>query len=190
MNEGDHQMAKRLAQTLWWILSGILLLSGGVSSVSGQEYKDTPGEPKTLTGRIRWSRDMGVLPSAPGSTTAAKNICAHFFVVAVRPEIGDTPIAYDNTLEAKPDITKPDLYACAYEMKVPSGVRLLVYAGMGDALAWPKTEKVPFHYTSPWIVDGRLRRGPRTMRVFTPAVKTVVLRAKGMYLPFDLGWEM
>jgi hypothetical protein len=132
---------------------------------------------------------MGVLPSAPGSTTAAENICAQFFVVAVRPEIADKPIAYDNKLKLKPDVTKPDLYACGYEMKVPSGVALKVYAGMGDATAWPNTEKLPFHYTSPWVVDGRIRRA-HNMRVFTPAVKTVMLRAKGMYLTFDLGYEM
>jgi hypothetical protein len=135
-------MKNRQKRILFTILSGILLLAGGVSSAFGQDAKEVPGELRTLTGRVRWKKDMGVLPKAPGVREPAENICAQFFVVVTRPSTGsEKPIQYDIALEAKPEPSKPDYFSCLFEMKVPSNVHLSVHAGMGDGLAWPKSEQ-------------------------------------------------
>ncbi len=179
-------MISRKNQILFSILSVIVLFTGGVSGAYGQTPKDFPGPLRTLSGRILWEKSMGVLPSAPRSKTAADNICAQFFVVAVRPEIGDKPIQYDIALEAQPDRSKPDHYACYYEMQVPLTTSLIIYAGMGDGMAWPKTGRSTFHYDRPWIVDGQWVRRESTRREFSPASKAIYLTGKGMNLPFRL----
>src|SRR5207253_6357 len=102
---------------------------------------EVPGELRTMTGRIRWKKDMGVLPKAPGAREPAEDICAQFFVVVTQPATGSgKPIQYDIALEAKPEPSKPDYFSCRFEMKVPSNVHLSVYPGMGNGLAWPKSE--------------------------------------------------
>ncbi len=179
-------MINRHARIWFTILSGILLLAGGVWDAYSQEPKEIPGELRTLTGRVRWKKDMGVLPKAPGVREAAENICAQFFVVVIRPATGsEKPIQYDIALEAKPEPNKPDYYSCLFEMKVPSNVNLSVYAGMGDGLAWPRSEKSLYHYVHPWIDYGRPTR-VRSDRSFTPAKRDVILGGKGMYLTFEL----
>lgn len=167
------------------IFSGLLLLGGAVSSANGQA--EVPGELRTMTGRIRWKKEMGVLPKAPRFLEPAANICAQFFVVVTQPSTGsEKPIQYDIALDAKPEIGKPDYYSCAFEMKVPSSVRLTVYPGMGNGLAWPNS-KSRFHYVDHWVVSGHATP-VRSPREFSPAKKDVILGIKGMYLTFELAY--
>lgn len=176
-------------RTFLAMLTCVLLLSSGLPQSYGQTLPDVPGQLRTLTGRIRWSKDMGVLPSAPGGSDPAANICSHFFVVASSPASGsEKPIAYDNKLVAKADPTKPDHYSCSFQMRVPSDIFVKVSAGMGDVLAWPKSEKSIFHYTRPWVAYGDVRpsRVRRSVREFSPPDRTVMLKNKAMYISFEL----
>jgi len=106
-------MIDRRNRILFTIFSGILLLAGVVSSANGQEAKEVHGELRTLTGRVRWKKEMGVLQKAPGVREAADNICAQFFVGVTRPATGsEKPIQYDIAREAKPEPSKPDYFSC------------------------------------------------------------------------------
>jgi hypothetical protein len=179
-------MNNRQKRILLMILSGILLLASGVY---GQEYSEVPGELRSLSGRIRWNKAMGVLPKTPGSREAADNICAQFFVVVTRPATGsEKPIQYDIALEAKPEPDKPDHYSCAFEMQVPSNVFLAVHPGMGDGMAWPATQRAQFHYVHAWIDSGRTTRGGG-QRTFSPEKRVNKLGKKGMYMTFELVYD-
>ncbi len=167
---------------MFTILCGILLLGGEVFDAHGQVR-----ELKTLSGRIRWKKAMGVLPKSPGSTEAADNICAQFFVVVMLPG-NEKPYQYDIALEDKPEVSKPDYYSCVFEMQVPNKVQLSVIAGMGDGLAWPNSAKSNFHYAHPWVDAGRQVRGGG-IRSFTPAKREVMLGEKGMYITFEMSQD-
>ena len=178
--------------TLLAILTGVLILAGDVLSVNAQPAQpEVEGPLKTLTGKIRWPKAMGVLPKAPGSTEATDNICAHFFVVVTRsPFQTSKPIQYDIALEEKPD-KDPNYYSCRYEMQVPSNVSLAVYAGMGDGLAWRwDAPKSRYHYSDAWIdvAAGRMVR-TRGTRIFKPENRVVVVGPTGLSIPFELVYE-
>lgn len=169
------------------VLCGILLLSGGISSVIGQA--EVPGELRTLLGRINYKKTMGVMSKTPRGIVPTDNVCAQFFVVVTQPSTGSQkPIQYDIALEDKPAPSKPDYYSCAFEMKVPSNVLLNVYAGMGNGLTWPNFERLAIYYNYGWLGDGRAGqvRAPRT---FKPEKRDVRLGNKGIYITFELGYE-
>ncbi len=161
------------------ILCGILLFAGTVGASYAQE-----SELKTLTGRIRWKKAMGLLPKTPAVKEPAANICAQFFVVVIAPG-SEKPYQYDIALEAKPEPSKPDYYSCVFEMQVRNNVQLSVHPGMGNGLAWPNVPEYRQFYTLPWVDAGQwVRRSGR--RVFTPAKREVKLGNKGMYITFEL----
>jgi hypothetical protein len=173
---------------LFTILSGIMLIGGGALATYPQPL-EANGELRTLSGKIRWNKSMGVLPKTPRSLTPADNICAQFFVVVTQPSTGsDKPIQYDIALEAKPEASKPDYYSCAFEMKVPSNVLINVHAGMGDGLAWPNSPQSRAHYIHYWIVDG-LSTKVRSPRIFKPAKREVTLGNREMQVTFELVYE-
>ena len=180
-------MINRQNRIIFTIVSGILIWAGGVSIADGQA--EVPGELRTLTGRIRWKKEMGVLPKIPRGLEPAENICAQFFVVVTQPSTGsEKPIQYDIALEAKPEPSKPDYYSCLFDMKVPSNVLLVVHAGMGDGIAWPNSGQSRAHYLNPWIVSG-LTTKVRAKRIFAPAKREVRLGNKGLYIPFELVYD-
>jgi hypothetical protein len=185
--KGEIDMKNR--RILFTILCGIMLLAGGASGAYAQERPEVNGELRTLSGRIRWNKAMGVLPKTPRGLEPADNICAQFFVVVTQPSTrSEKPIQYDIALEAKPEPSKPDYYSCAFEMKVPSNVLLNVHAGMGDGLAWPNSGQSLAHYVHPWIVSG-LTTKVRSKRMFTPAKREIRLGNKGMFITFELVYE-
>ncbi len=169
------------------ILNGIMLFAG-VWNAYGQGG-ETPGELRTLLGRIRWNKTMGVMSKTPRGIEPTDKICAQFFVVVTQPSTGsEKPIQYDIALEAKPEASKPDYYSCYFEMKVPSNALLNVYAGMGNGLAWPNSERLPVHYSYGWIGDGRAGQ-VRSPRIFKPAKREVRLGNKPMQVTFELVYE-
>lgn len=176
-------------QLLVTILGSIVLIVGGASSAYAQGTPEVNGELRTLTGRIRWKKEMGVLPKKPRGLEPAENICAQFFVVVTQPSTGsEKPIQYDIALEAKPEMNKPDYFSCLFNMQVPSNVLLVVHAGMGDGIAWPNSGQSLAHYVNPWIVNG-LTTKVRSRRIFTPAKREVRLGNKGMLATFELVYE-
>jgi len=172
------------------IFAGFLLFTADVASISAQPAPPEVEEPlRTLTGRIRWPKSMGVMPKSPGSQEPLDNICSQFFVVVMRmTSDSQKPFQYDIALEDKPEPSKPDYYSCLFDMKVPSNVNLAVYPGMGDGLAWRRdAPKLRHHYQLPWIdvAAGRYVRGggPRTWK---PENRVVVVSGSGLNIPFEL----
>lgn len=166
-------------RTALMMLVGIALISSGIVSIFGQE-----AELKSLSGRIRWKKSMGVLPKAPNSTEPAENICAQFYVVVLGAG-SDKPYQYDIALEEKPEPSKPDYYSCSFEMMVPNKSQWSVHPGMGNGLAWPRAEQSRFHYILPWVDAGRPVRSTG-YRAFSPAKRDVILGNKGLYITFEL----
>jgi hypothetical protein len=181
-------MKSRSKRILFITLCGVLLIGGGPDAYA-QPATEIPGELRTLTGRVRWKKDMGVPPKHPRGIYPTENICAHFFVVVTQPSTGSQkPIQYDIALEAKPEPGKPDYYSCLFDMKVPTNVRLSVHAGMGDGLAWPNSPQARAHYVNYWInSEGTTRvRSPRSI---VPAKREVTVGKQGMYLSFELVYD-
>lgn len=162
----------------------------GMSDVRAQQRPPAPlpSVQRTLSGVIRWQKEMGVLPSAPGSTAPGTDICSPFYVAVTdlysRPE---EMVAHDNKLSVQ-SVVDPQYHVCRFEMHVPSNRNLRVMAGMGNVLSLPKPERQLFHYAEPWIAEGGARPAPyrRSIRTFAPNRRDVMLGAKGMYLRFEL----
>lgn len=186
-------MTNRQKRMLLVIFTGLMMFAGGAMTAYAQPAPpEVEGPLRTLTGRIRWPKSMGVMPKSPGSQEPLDNICSQFFVV-VRRMSSDSqkPIQYDIALEDKPEPSKPDYYSCLFDMKVPSNVSLAVYPGMGDGLAWrPDAPKYRHHYQLPWIdvTTGRFVRksGSRTWK---PENRVVVVSGSGLNIPFELVYE-
>lgn len=176
-------------QILLVIFTGLMMFAGGAMTAYAQPAPpEVEGPLRTLTGRIRWNKAMGVLPKTPGSTEPTDSICAHFFVVVTRsPFQTSKPIQYDIALEEKRD-SDPNYYACMFDMQVPSNVSLAVFAGMGDGLNWRwDAPKSRYHYSDAWIdvPSGRSVRY-RGLRSFKPENRVVVVGNKGLSIPFEL----
>ena len=131
--------------TLFSVFNVLLLLLTAIVSSSAQ---DRPQEFQTLTGRIRWRKDMGIVPKARNSNEPAENICAPFYVgVAVFSARDNSLVAYTDALERGRD--EGDYYICRYTIeKVPAKINLTIMIGMGDVFSLPKPTRLPFHYTS------------------------------------------
>ena len=179
-------MMKKAAPTLFSVFSVLLLLLAANICSSAQSR---PQEFQTLTGRIRWKKDMGVVPKAPDSSEAAENICSPFYVGVMVYSASDNSLAaYTDALERGRD--EGDYYICRYTIeKVPAKINLMIMIGMGDVFSLPKPTRLPFHYTLPWIVEGGSKASPprRFIRSFTQNNKQLAIGStKGTYLGIDL----
>ncbi|MEQ1923206.1 MAG: hypothetical protein ABL952_11930 [Pyrinomonadaceae bacterium] len=171
------------------VVLGTCLLSFAAASQVFAQGPEVNGELRTLLGRIRWKKTMGLTSKTPRGIEPTDKICAQFFVVVTQPSTGsEKPIQYDIALDDKPEASKPDYYSCYFEMKVPSNVLLNVFAGMGNGLAWPNSERSPVHYKYGWIGDGRAGQ-LRAPRIFKPEKREVRLGNKPMLVNFELVYE-
>ena len=183
---GTQYIMKKTTKTLLLVFSSLLLLLTAVVSSSAQ---DRPQEFQTLTGRIRWKKDMGVVPKASSSNEPSENICAPFYVgVILQSATDNSLVAYTDVLERGRD--EGDYYICRYTInKVPAKISIMIMIGMGDVFSLPKPTKLPFHYTMPWILEDGSKASPprRFIRSFTQNNKQLAIGStKGTYLGIDL----
>jgi len=177
---------KKTTKTFLLVFTSLLLFLTAIVTSSAQSR---PQEFQTLSGRIRWKKDMGVVPKAPGSNEPAENICSPFYVGVVMYSASDNSlVAYSDSLERGRD--EGDYYICRYTIeKVPAKINLTIMIGMGDVFSLPKPTRLPFHYTLSWMVQDGSKASPprRFIRSFTQNNRQLAIGStKGTYLGIDL----
>ena len=143
---------------------------------------------RTLSGKIRWKKSMGVLPKGPGSSQPAENICAQFYVAVNESTASSNElVAYDAALKAVTSV-EPGYYVCNYEMKVPTNRNLVVTPGMGDVFRAAKPDRKPFHFADAWVAEDGTRPVPPSgfVRAISPPFRPVVLDKKNMYVGYEI----
>lgn len=182
-------MKKQSIQTLLLVFSSLLLLvTANVRSLAQERPADsTANEFQTLSGVIRWKKELGIVPKAPYSNEPAENICSSFYVgVVVDALSAEGLAAYSNALERRPD--EGDNYICRYTIeKVPANRNLHLVVGMGDPSPTPKI--LPFQYVGPWVGEDGSKPAPprRSIRGFAQNNKYLRIGSiKGTYVAIDL----
>ena len=182
-------MKKQSIQTLLLVFSSLLLLmTANVRSLAQERPADsTANEFQTLSGVIRWKKELGVVPKAPYSNEPAGDICSPFYVgVIVDALSAEGLAAYTNSFERRPD--EGDNYICRYTIeKVPANRNLHLVVGMGDPSPIPKVS--PFLHVGPWVAEDGSKPAPprRSIRGFAQSNKYLrISSVKGTYLAIDL----
>jgi hypothetical protein len=185
-------MKKQSIQTLLLAFTSLLLLvTANVRSLAQERPADaTVHEFQTLSGVIRWKKELGVVPKAPYSNEAAGEICSPFYVgVIVDAQSAEGLTVYTNSLERGPD--QGDMYICRYTIeKVPANKNLHLVVGMGDPSPTPKI--LPFQYVGPWVGEDGSKPAPprRSIRGFAQNNKYLRIGSvKGTYVAIDLVYK-
>ena len=161
-------MKKKSTRTLLSICGGLVLLAFLTLSAHAQEG--------VVVGRIRWPKDMGVIPAGPGNRQAAASPCGQFYVAAEDPDhdfkgvtVTDTPLKFSEW---------GDYYTCSYTLRVPQGKRLYIIAAMGGSLLLPQVNRDSWYIRDAWIGGSRSKPPAGAMRAFT-GHRYVLLRGPG-----------
>lgn len=172
-------MMKKTTRTLLLVFSSLLLLVSVTVSASAQRG--------TISGQIRWHKEMGVLPMGPGHSQPAVNPCHMFTIAVLDPANNYKPITYTDQV-ASP-FTKAedgDFHVCKYKLSnVPTNKGLYITATMGGVLLLPKEDRDPMFITDAWIGGSRSKPPRGYERGFT-GHKYWTLGVKGLYLKFTL----
>lgn len=160
-------MKMKSARTLLLVFSSLLLLNSIAASAQAQG---------TVSGSIRWRKEMGVIPMGPGHSQAAAVPCGQFFVAAEDPQNGYKAVSYTDT--PLKFIDDGAYYICRYTLTVPENKSLYMVAGMGGVLLLPKEDRSPYYITAPWIGGSRSTPPAGYERSFT-GFKYLTLRRRG-----------
>lgn len=159
-------MKAKAARALLLVFSSMLLLMFITAGARAQ----------TITGSIRWKKEMGVIPAGPGNSQAAAAPCGQFYVAAEDPQNGFKAVTYTDSPLAFSEAG--DYYVCRYSFRVPENKSLYIVAGMGGVLLLPKEDRSPHYITASWIGGSRSKPPAGYERSFT-GHKYVTLRRRG-----------
>jgi hypothetical protein len=152
-----------------------------------------PGE---VIGQIRWKKEMGLIPSGPGSKQASTSACSAFFIIAV--SLGMGPSAPSEVhAHSDPSTKQPredgEYYVCHLSMQLPLDKGLIATASLGDVNAWPRKSRESIYWTDPWIGGANsqpaagLRRGFKDFAFVNRSAgsKPIFYRFEMIYVPTD-----
>lgn len=161
-------MKKKTTQTLLLLLSSLLLLISLEASASAQLIPNSDRfRTFTVTGQIRWNKEMGVIPMGPGNSKPAVYPCNQYSVVATDPRSGKAVTYTDQVSSPMQFVDAGGSYVCRYSLRVPGGRNLRIIATMGGILLLPKEDSDPMYTTDAWIGGSRSKPPRRYQRVFT-----------------------
>ena len=144
-------------------------------------FKDSiSNPPNSVSGKIRWKKDYGLVPLGEGYSEASPVQCGQFFAAAMkRVESGKlSTVAYTDTSARQvfPGPDEGDYHVCRYIIPdLPGNTNLIMMAGMGGVLLLPELDPAPLYHTTPWIGGGQPQPPPGYDRVFVASTRTVTL---------------
>jgi len=127
----------------------------------------TPAPLYSVSGTIRWQKDMGLVPMGQGNSRAAISPCSVFSVVATEPSSGKAVVYTDQVSSPFQMSEEGDYYVCSYSLTVPTGRPLYMIATMGGILLLPKEDRSPMYISDPWIGGSRSKPPAGAERGFT-----------------------
>ncbi len=156
-----------LAQVSVTVKQGASNLPPPPPSRTSPEPVPTPPGLYTVSGAIRWKKDMGTVPMGPGNSRAAVYPCSAFSVVATDPGSGKA-LAYTDQVSSPFQMSEEgDYYVCRYSLTAPTGRPLYMIATMGGILLLPKEDRSPMYISDPWIGGSRSKPPAGAERGFT-----------------------
>ena len=155
----------------------------------------TPAPAYSVSGTIRWKKDMGVVPMGPGNSKAAIYPCSAFSVVATDPGSGKAVVYTDQVSSPFQMSEEGDYYVCRYSLNLPVARNLYLIATMGGVLLLPQEDRSPMYISDPWIGGTRSKPPAGAERGFTGYTSVKVDRRNSravanfelLYVPIDRG---
>lgn len=127
----------------------------------------TPAPAYSVSGAIRWKKDMGLVPMGPGNSKAAIYPCSAFSVVATDPGSGKAVVYTDQVSSPFQMSEDGDYYVCSYSLSLPVARSLYLIATMGGILLLPEEDRSPMYISDAWINGTRSKPPAGAERGFT-----------------------
>src|SRR5689334_3553014 len=155
----------------------------------------TPAPLYSVSGTIRWQKDMGIVPMGQGSSRAAISPCSIFTVVATEPSSGKSVVYTDQVAAPFQMSEEGDYYVCRYSLSLPAARNLYLIATMGGIVLLPKEDRSPMYISDAWIGGTRSKPPAGAERGFTGNTSVHVDRRNPravanfelLYVPIDRG---
>jgi hypothetical protein len=155
----------------------------------------TPQALYTVSGAIRWKKDMGIVPMGQGNSRAAISPCSAFSVVATDPGSGKAVVYTDQVSSPFQMSEEGDYYVCSYSLKLPAATKLYLIPTMGGILLLPQEDRSPMYISDAWIGGTRSKPPAGAERGFTGYTYVTVDRRNPratanfelLYVPIDRG---
>ncbi len=138
--------------------------------------------PNSVSGKIRWKKDYGLVPLGEFDNEASPLQCGQFFAAAMKTVAAGsfgklTTVAYTdfsaNQMIVGPD--EGDYHVCRYLITgLPLNTGLVMMAGMGGVLLLPEVDPSSLYHTTPWVGGSQPQPPPGYERVFIGS-KSVIL---------------
>jgi len=184
---------KKTTRILPLVFSVVLLLVFVTASARARSNPN-PGTPipGEVIAQIRWKKNMGLIPTRPGSAEASTSACSPFFIVAVT--LGMGPVKSEILAHSPASTSQPkedeEYYRCTYSMRVPLDSGLLVIPLIGDVDLLPKMSRQTYYSTDQWIGGTNSRPPASYRRGFNdfeavnrgPDSKSILLRFEMIYV--------
>ena len=165
-------MMKKITQTLLLVFSSLLLLISVTVSASAQR-RESGREAYlrrfsyTVSGTIRWNKELGVLPMGPGNSQPVVYPCSIFTVAALNANT-NKPVAYTDQVNSPfQRADEGNYYVCRYSLKVPANTGLYILATMGGILGLPEEDRNSMLIKDAWIGGSRPKPPAGAERSFT-----------------------
>jgi len=155
----------------------------------------TPPPLYSVSGAIRWKKDMGIVPMGPGNSRAMIYPCSAFSVVATDPGSGKAVVYTDQVSSPFQMSEEGDYYVCSYSLKLPAATKLYLIPTMGGILLLPQEDRSPMYISDAWIGGTRPKPPAGAERGFTGYTYVTVDRRNTratanfelLYVPIDRG---
>jgi hypothetical protein len=164
---------------------------------SGVSPKPLPTPPPaySVSGAIRWKKDMGTVPMGQGNSSAALAPCSAFSIVATDPGSGQAVVSTDQVTAPFQLSEEGDYYVCSYSLSLPVARRLYMIATMGGIRLLPQEDRSPMYISDAWIGGTRSKPPAGAERGFTGYTYVTVDRRNSratanfelLYVPIDRG---
>jgi hypothetical protein len=183
---------------LLFIIGSFMLLTCMAMSISAQKPRPTPNinDPVmrfpsdksklptevlrvtpawSVSGKIRWRKEYGMVPTGPASNTASPIPCGQHFAAALKTVNDGGSFARLVVVNSTPNLPNKivsvteagDYYVCSYTIPdLPKNTSLLIMAGMGGTLLLPQLDPYPLYHTLPWIGGSQPQPPPGYERAF------------------------
>lgn len=153
-------MMKKTINPLLFVLGSFLLLISVTDSARAQR-RESGREAYvrrfryTVSGTIRWRKELGVIPMGAGHSQPRTDPCDAFVVAALNANTNKLVAYMDKIAAPFQRADEGDYYVCRYSFRVPADTGLYILATMGGVLLLPEETREPYYITDAWLGGSR-----------------------------------
>jgi hypothetical protein len=102
-----------------------------------------------VNGKLRWKKEMGVVPVSSSVQSSIENRCISFYVAISDPRTGQPIVGEHVQVFAADD--EGDYHVCRYTLKIPPNRQVRVFAGLGGEGLLPEPDPNPLFTKRAWV---------------------------------------